>query len=269
MIAAANRNTFLIREPADEYHAQSRDYLSSHQLAEFRRCPELYHRRKLGLITDVDRPAYLLGRAAHVLILEGLDAFDAAFAVGGPVNPKTGQPFGANTKTWAEWADAQGKDVLSTDQFDVISRMTQAVQMHPLATTLLAEGTAEGVVRTDYCKMPCQIRLDWFDPHRGIVDLKTCDDLTWFEADARRFQYIHQMAFYRTVLAQVLGVHMPVHIVAVEKKEPFRCGVWKIDPDTLAIARQDNEAAIDRLRQCLASDHWPTGYEELRVFDQL
>jgi hypothetical protein len=150
MIAAANHNTFLIREPADEYHAQSRDYLSSHQLAEFRRCPELYHRRKLGLLEDVDRPAYVLGRAAHVLILEGLDAFDTAFAVGGPVNPKTGQPFGANTKTWAEWADAQGKDVLSTDQFDVISRMTQAGQMHPLATTLLAEGTAEGVVRADY-----------------------------------------------------------------------------------------------------------------------
>jgi hypothetical protein len=42
-----------------------------------------------------------------------------------------------------------------------------------------------------------------------------------------------------------------------------------VDADMLAIARQDNEAAIDRLRQCLAEDKWPTGYEELRVFDQL
>ncbi len=40
--------TFLIREPADIYHAQARDYLSSHQLAEFRRCPVLYQRRQLG-----------------------------------------------------------------------------------------------------------------------------------------------------------------------------------------------------------------------------
>jgi hypothetical protein len=30
MIAAANQNTFLIREPADVYHAKSKDYLSSH-----------------------------------------------------------------------------------------------------------------------------------------------------------------------------------------------------------------------------------------------
>jgi hypothetical protein len=266
-MSAVENATFLIREPADVYHAKACDYLSSHQLAEFRRCPVLYQRRQLGLLEDMDRPAYLLGRAAHTLILEGLDVFDETFAVGGPINPRTGQPFGSGTKAWSEWADMQAKQVLSNEQFDTISRMNQAVQTHPVAMTLLAEGTPEGVVRADYCHMPCQIRLDWFEPHHGIVDLKTCDDLTWFEADARRFGYVHQMAFYRAVLAQVVGVRMPVHIVAVEKKEPFRCGVWKVDADTLTIAEQDNAAAIDRLRQCLAEDHWPTGYEELRVFD--
>ena len=68
---------------------------------------------------------------------------------------------------------------------------------------LLEYGEPEGVVRADYCGMPCQIRMDWFEPHHGIVDLKTCDDLTWFEADARRYGYAHQLAFYRAVLAQV------------------------------------------------------------------
>ena len=132
---------------------------------------------------------------------------------------------------------------------------------------LLAEGEAEGVVRADYCGMPCQIRMDWFQPHHGIVDLKTCDDLTWFESDARRFGYAHQLAFYSAVLAQVIGVHMPVHLIAVEKKEPFRSGVWLVSPDTLAVARRDNEQAIDRLRACLAEESWPTGYEERRLFD--
>ncbi len=109
--------------------------------------------------------------------------------------------------------------------------------------------------------------MDWFEPHHGIVDLKTCDDLTWFEADARRFGYAHQLAFYRAVLAQVIGVHMPVHLIAVEKKEPFRCGVWLVSPDTLAVAHRDNEQAIDRLKACLAEELWPTGYEERRLFD--
>ena len=37
--------------------------------------------------------------------------------------------------------------------------------------------------------------MDWFDAHRGIADLKTCDNLDWFEADARRYGYAHQLAF--------------------------------------------------------------------------
>lgn len=254
-------------EPADEYHAKAKEYLSSHQLGDFRKCPLLYHRKRLGHLADEDRPAYTLGRAAHTLILEGLDRFEEDFAVGGPINPKTGQPFGAGTKAWAEWAEAIGKPVLSDVQFDTVARMNESVRTHQVAMSLLAEGEAECVVRTDYCGMPAQIRMDWFDVHTGIVDLKTCDDLTWFEADARRYGYAHQLAFYRAVLAKVLSLYMPVHLIAVEKKEPYRCGVWQVAADTLAVAQRDNEEAIDRLKACLAEERWPTGYEETRLFD--
>ncbi len=267
MIAVNTDCSFLIHEPADVYHAKAKDHLSSHQLADFRKCPLLYHRKRNGHIAEEDRPAYTIGRAAHTLILEGLDRFEEDFAVGGPVNPKTGQPFGSNTKTWAEWADAIGKPVLSDPQFDLVARMNESVRMHAVAMGLLEYGQAEGVVRADYCGMPCQIRMDWFEPQQGIVDLKTCDDLTWFEADARRFGYAHQLAFYRAVLAQVIGLYMPVHLIAVEKKEPFRCGVWLVASETLTAAQRENEAAIDRLRACLADERWPTGYEDIRLFD--
>jgi hypothetical protein len=77
-------------------------------LGDFRRCPQLYRKKKLGLIPDEDRPAYQLGRGLHTLTLEGRDRFEAEYAVGGPVNPKTGEFFGAATKAFAEWAAAQG-----------------------------------------------------------------------------------------------------------------------------------------------------------------
>lgn len=266
-MVVAEQKKIVTHEPADVYHAKSKEYLSSHQLADFRKCPLLYHRKKLGHIAEEERPAYLVGRAAHTLILEGLDRFEADFVVGGPINPKTGAMFGTSTKAWSEWAEAQGKPVLSDAQFDVIARMNEAVRTHPIAKDLLDDGEAEGVVRADYCGMPCQIRMDWFEPHVGIVDLKTCDDLTWFEADARRYTYLHQLAFYRAVLAKVIGIHVPVHLIAVEKKEPYRCGVWNIAPEALTVAQRENEAAIDRLRACLAEEHWPTGYEEARLFD--
>ncbi|NLF17831.1 MAG: hypothetical protein GX595_11330, partial [Lentisphaerae bacterium] len=99
-----NRPAFLIAERAEVYHARAGDFLSSHLLADFRRCPELFHRKQLGLIPDEDSPAYALGRAAHTLILEGPEAFAAEYAVGGPVNPRTGLPFGRATKAFQEWA---------------------------------------------------------------------------------------------------------------------------------------------------------------------
>ena len=255
-------------EPAEEYHAKAGEFLSSHQLLDFIRCPWLHRKKSLGLIEETDSPAYLVGRAAHVRILEGRDAYEAAFALGGPINPKTQKPFGSNTKAFAEWAVAQGRPVLSHEQVDLVEQMASGVAQNSEAVDLLLYGRSEGVVRADYCGTPCQIRIDWLHPHRGVVDFKTCDDLTWFESDARRYGYHRQVAFYRAVLTQALGgLLVPVYLIAVEKKEPFRCGVWQVSDDTLAIAQRENEAAIRRVLACRRDDHWPTGYEEIRVLD--
>ena len=121
----------------------------------------------------------------------------------------------------------------------------------------------------EYGGTPCQIRMDWFDLQTGIVDLKTVDSLDYFEADARRYGYCHQLAFYVAVLQQRIGIAAPAFFIAVEKREPFRAGVWKVTSDVLAAARRENEAAIRRLRDCLARNDWPTGYEDQRFFDCL
>ena len=268
-LAAPHDPDFLIREPDAEYRNESATHLSSHALAEFRKCPLLYWKRKQGLVPDEDRPAYVVGRAAHKLILEGRKAFDHEYAVGGPVNLRTGEVYGVRTKAYQEWAEAQGKPVITDDQFALIANLATGVQSHPLAFELLSSGLAEGVARTEYCDMPCQARVDWFKPDCGLVDLKTCDDLTWFESDARRYGYAYQMAFYQAVIEQVSGDPFPVHMIAVEKKEPFRSGVWLMSEQTLIIARRESEAAIERLKQCELTGAWPTGYEERRVFDSL
>jgi len=261
--------SFLITEPAEKYHASAKENLSSHQLGNFRKCPQLYLKKILGLIPDEDRPAYVVGRAAHTLILEGSDVFDSEYAVGGPINSKTGKPYGSNTKAYGEWATAQGKPVLTDSQYALITNMAEGVHKHEIAMNLLADGVPEGVVRTNYQDIKCQIRMDWFHPEHGIVDLKTCDDMTWFEADARRYGYVHQLAFYRSVLAVAIGQCIPVHLIAVEKKEPFRCGVWVIGQDVLGLTQKENEEAIARLKECRNSDQWPTGYEAVRTLDYL
>jgi hypothetical protein len=259
--------SFLIREPADVYHGKSKRFLSSHQLADFRRNPLLFHKKELGLVKEEDRPAYVIGRAAHVLILEGREAYERGYAFGGPVNPKTGEPFGTRTKKFQEWADVQGKPVLDDEQAALIETLNTAVQAHEHASALLADGVAEGVVRAEYCGVTAQARLDWLNPARGIVDLKTCDNLDWLQMDARTYGYAHQLAFYRSVVAAPTGSVLPVYLIAVEKREPLRCGVWRMGEEVLGIAQKENEEAIERLKTCRNDDTWPTGYEDIRVFD--
>jgi len=262
---------FLIREPAEVYHAKADRHLSSHWLDEFRRCPLLYHRKRQGLIARRESTAFLVGRAAHVLILEGRERYEAEFAVGGPINPKTEKPFGPTTKAFAEWADRIGKPVLSDDQAAVIEQMNASILGHIFARELLADGAAEGVVRRHYAGHSCQVRLDWINPiaGRGIVDLKTTDDLDSFELSIRAYGYVHQLAFYRALVAEATERVLPVHIIAVEKREPYRCGVWVISPKALDKAQRENEQAMAELSDCQRRDLWPTGYESLRQFDWL
>lgn len=261
---------FLVREPADAYHARRSGHLTSHRLADFRRCPLLFRRKELGLVPERDSHAFAVGRAAHVLILEGRERYEREFAVGGPVNPKTGQPFGSSTKAFAEWAEKCGKPVIADDDAALVEQMAAGVEAHMFASELLTDGVAEGVVRCEHHGVPCQARIDWINPvhGRGIVDLKTTDRLDGFEADASAYGYVHQLAFYRSLVAEACGVTLPVHLIAVEKREPYRCGVWQIAAHRLDAAAEDNDRAVIDLVRCREFGAWPTGFESIRLFDR-
>ena len=260
-----NEQNFIIVEPADEYHANRGKFLSSHALGDFRRCPLLFHKKATGKIMDVDRPAYVIGRAVHTLTLEGLDKFHDEYTVGEPINPQTGKAYGKASQAYKVWMEMQDKPVISTSDFEFIKHLQIAVWLHNGATELLQEGIAEGVVRASYSGVPCQIRMDFFNEAHGLMDLKTCDNLDYFDADARRYQYIHQAAFYRAVLREAAGKNYPFHLIAVEKHEPFRCGVWRISDEALDAAEAENAAAIRRLKRCRTDGRWPTNYEEIRL----
>jgi hypothetical protein len=259
----------LITEPEGVYAAGRKQNLSSHALNDFRKNPRLYHKKQLGLIHEEERAAFVIGRAAHCRTLEGVDEFRRRFAIGGPINPKTGKSFGQDTKAYAEWAATIGKPAISQDTADLCEQLAEAVSNHAEAAALIGEGQAEGVVRAEYGGLASQIRIDWTHPDRGIIDLKTIDDLDYFELQARSFGYGHQLAFYRAILAQAAGRKPEVHVIAVEKKEPYRVGVWRFSDQVLDAAARENLAAIERLKLCRSQDRWPTGYEAVRSFDYL
>lgn len=261
-----NEMTTFFSEPFEAYNKARKQFLSSHQLADFRKCPLLYKRKKDGLIEEPDRVAFQIGRAAHCLVLEGVDEFHQRYAVGGPINEKTGKYFGKLTKAYAEWEATQGRPCIDIETYDLLKKLEESFRSHQLARSLVEVGNPELVGRAKYLDVDCQIRMDWFGP-AGIIDYKTCDDLTWFESDARRYGYAHQLAFYRGVAEAVTGKVYPVYLVASEKSEPFRTGVWQLSPSLIERATQDNIEAMNRLAHFAKTGAWPTNYEDLRFFD--
>ena len=264
--------SWITHEPEEMYHSRSRngEYMSSHLLADFRNSPLLFHKKIAGLVEEPPSAAFAFGTAAHKLILEGQVAFDSVYTVSdGPINERTGSPFGKTTKAYAEWLAEQDKEIISSEDYGKIAEFRASVVRNEMASRLLALGQPEGVARGVYNDVPCQIRMDWFNPEFGLVDLKTTAELRYFENDARRFGYVFQMAFYRAIIRILTGVDVPVHIIAVEKCEPYAAGVWMLAPSVLDDAENVNIAALNRFKNCVTENVWPSGYETVRIIDTL
>lgn len=254
-----------------EYHRAARagEVISSSMLKEFRRCPAFYHVIVSGIENTVARDVFRFGRAAHKFILEGEEAFRSAFAVGGPVNRKTGAPYAHASRAFGAWAEAFGLDpacVLTPAELAALGRMCAAVLAHCEASRLLASGWAELSVRADVGGLPCQARLDWLCADGVAVDLKTTADIARFEGDARRFGYLHQFAFYREVALAAGAGEVEFAAIVVEKRAPFRAGVWRFPEAVLAPYAAQNASAMAALRRCHETRRWPTGYEGARAF---
>lgn len=264
---------WIIHEDNEFYHDQSRSgkFMSSHLLGDFCKSPLLYQKKILGQIEEKDSAAYAFGSAAHKLILEGRDAFEDEYIVSdGPINERTGKPFGKETQAFKSWAAMQGgKNIITTEDFGMCAKFQHSVWKNESAAELLSKGVAEGVVRVELEGVPCQIRMDWYNPELGLVDYKTTVDLHFFESECRRLGYIRQMAFYRAVVYAATNVKVPVHIIATEKNEPYATGVWLLTPQVLDEAEQVVFAALRRYKNCKEQNMWPTGFETIRIIDKM
>lgn len=241
--------------------------LSASRLAAFRRCEALF-------LLDEEREetaAQLVGKAAHCLILEGREEYERRFAAEGPINEKTGRPYGVETKACQEWIAEHKKAVLGAPVAALVEAMAASIRAHPVASALLDwSGSPELWIEAKYRGIDCHGRLDFVTAVLEIVDLKTCADLDSFEADARRNGYAHQLAFYRSLLAAkecVPELEIQCFFIAVEKSQPFRAGVWRIGQGVLGQAQKENEAAIERLKKCWQRQEFLTGFEATRTFD--
>ncbi len=263
-----------LTEPEDAYHAKSKsgECMSSGMLKKFRDCPFAYFQTVSEQLEGKTSDAFRFGRAVHKICLEGVPAFNKAYAIGGPINEKTGKSFGVGTKAHDEWLAANGytrDQVINDVEADALVKMSNMMRRHAQASAYLEFGWPERVTRAKLHGVPCQIRMDWLTHDQAgnyaIIDIKTTADITWFEHDARRFGYPYQLAFYRDVF-QTTGTPVQMILIAVEKEAPFRVGVWRIANEVLDYYSGENRAALEHFKYCRQHNEWPTGYEAIRDF---
>ncbi len=255
---------FLVHESEEVYRNKSKDYLDGEQLGDFREDAFLFHKRQRGLVPAHTYRSAKLDRAICVRILKGRDHYLRQYSFAGPVDPRNGKPFSEYSSEYRQWAAEQTRPIISIEHAELIEHVVFGYRAHDIASSLLSEGVAYGIVRSRYRGVPCQARIDWLNPKRGIVAVVICDRFTCLESHLRCNGPVHELAFHRALLAQHIGHDVPVHIIAVEKELPHRCSVWKVSERLLRRARKDNEKALASLQECRRFNRWPTGYEGIR-----
>jgi hypothetical protein len=123
-------NNWFIDIDEKAYHAGALGnggaFMSSHNLALMRDNPRTFELLMKGRLPRTESPALAFGRALHCFTLEPTETWNARYLVSdGPVNEKTGAPYGHSTAKYAQFLAEQTKEIVSTHDFGLIEGMAE------------------------------------------------------------------------------------------------------------------------------------------------
>lgn len=218
----------------------------------------LYHLKNKGK----DTPARQSGRVVHLAVFE-----PERLARDVVVYPDV-----RNGKKWKAFAEKhQGKEIITSRQWDAAKEISERARNHPMAAKYLAGGRAEHAVRwlhqsprienLPYWEVECKGRIDFVADAGAIVDLKRTKDAspTGFGREVMRYEHHGQLAFYQDGYEKMTGVRLPVLIVAVEAEAPFVVQVYRVPDEILELGRERYEGLLAHLNVCRTQSNWP-GY---------
>lgn len=247
----------------EQYERDRSKFMGSHMLETFAKSPRMCQNKMLSLLgQEPKKQAYEFGKAFHTYVLEGLTVFHDKYEIAnGPINEKTGKPYGTDTQKYAEWLAGiqdDGKEIISDEDFFLVQTMANSLE-EMAGVDLLAQGLPEVCVRGTIHGVESQSRLDFWDAERSLlVDLKTTEDLEWFQKDFVKYGYDRQLAFYRGMASGLGGLTQPVQVwvIAVEKRSPYRCQAYRVREETLGQADELVKFRLDSYKSCVTHLGW-------------
>lgn len=215
-----------------------------------------------AMLNPVESAAMVLGQALHVALLES-DRFRSTYAAA----PKCDRRTVAGKADWAAFQAANaGRIVLTEDEMNECLALEAAARNHPVAHALLyAPGVNEASLVWNHASgLQGKARLDrltTYEDFSTIVDVKTARDASpqRFAADAARFGYHVQAAWYLGGADALAPIARRFVFLVLEKEPPYAVACYELDEQFLAAGRIECERALTSYKNAKESGVWP-GY---------
>jgi len=246
--------------PADQYHADPAYSFSA--IKQAMRSPA--HLKAWLTAPPEQTPAMRIGTLTHLAVLQP-DLFGSTTAVAPIVDRRTKE----GKSIWEQFqAQNTGKEIITNDEREQLTAMRDSVRIHPAASALLGEGTAEVSVFNQCVEtgLPLKARMDWVREN-AIVDLKTTEDASpaGFAKSVSNYRYDLQAAHYRRMLKLQGRGDLPFYLIAVEKEAPFAVAVYRLDEGDLTLADMQMQQQLRAIASCCEFNSWPAYSREVET----
>lgn len=203
------------------------------------------------------KPHFNLGKAVHTLLL-GESGFQDQYAVR-PADFKDWRT--SASKDWREEQVDAGKIVLVPENLEQIEGMANRVANDQTFVDHL-RGKVERtlVARDPETGIYLKARPDNLPEDNFSADLKTTADASDRAVllSIKKFNY-HMQAALTEQVAKLLGMTVTNHVLLfIETKRPYAYNIKPIDTQYIWFGMRQNMAAIQILRDGLATKYWPT-----------
>lgn len=216
---------------------------------------------------EEDKEAFILGRAAHHLLL-GEDDFSTLFVMR-PEEAPDGRAWNGNNNTCKAWLAAQalaGRTVLTPAQIESIRGMARALAKNELVQNGILNGQIEQTLvwKDKETGIWLKARPDAI-PNDGadVADFKTSASFGFdLDNSASKLRYDMQGALVKWGLQQVLGVKMEsFSLVFALKKRPHCVDVLTLHDADIEEAEKDLRTALRVFARCVETGNWfgPSG----------
>lgn len=205
-----------------------------------------------------DTPALLFGRAVHKYVLEK-DEFFNEFAVAPNVDRRTK----AGKEEYALFVkQSDGKDIISSDDFEKVIEMREALYSTPFVASLLKGEKEHSYFNVDEktglimkCRPDCRTEIsgDYY-----LIDYKSCTDASSdsFMREAIKLMYDLQMAYYKDNLDKITGHNHGVIFIAQEKNPPYSVNILEANEYFLKSGRDMYRTYLDEYAECRRTGNW-------------